>query len=313
MDDSSIRTDGLDVTITVVIPTIGRPELSRAVLSASVQKGVQTEIVVVVDRPEMIDLVHTMVGHIATVVRNNGHGGAAARNEGAKLGTGEFTAFLDDDDWWEPNKLSIQLSAMRAAGANFCFGSAWFHSDSDLRRLPQSAFDSTVETLASYMVRRPNVKFGYSLVQSSSFVVKSDLTLKCAWDRTLQKHQDWDYALRLNERDDVRLVFVDEPLLHVMHASTGSVSKLYKLESSKRFLQLHRDKMDRRAFADFVSAILIRGAFATGDMREVRNAMNLLRSRGCVPGWPALVLACSGVISGAQTALSKVISQQRGN
>jgi glycosyltransferase involved in cell wall biosynthesis len=45
---------------------------------------------------------------IFLVKKENG-GAAAARNTGLKLATGEYIAFLDSDDKWLPDKLSIQM------------------------------------------------------------------------------------------------------------------------------------------------------------------------------------------------------------
>lgn len=292
--------------VSVVIPTIGRPELSRAVLSAYRQTGVETQIVVVVDRPEMIPKVESAVGDLAQVVGNLGQGGAAARNEGARLSTGQYIAFLDDDDWWEPNKLTTQISAMRQSGATFCFGSAWFHAGSDMRRLPSTPYVSDEQTLASYIVRRPKLRFGYSLVQSSSFVVSSEIARECSWDATLRKHQDWDFALRLQEREDVRLVFVEQPLLHVAQASRGSVSKQNNLESSYRFLQRHSCQMDDEAYADFVASIYLRDALATRHFREVWHGIAMLYARPALPRWPVLILALSGLVPGLWHPLRKI-------
>ncbi|HXJ83219.1 MAG TPA: monofunctional biosynthetic peptidoglycan transglycosylase [Candidatus Methylomirabilis sp.] len=50
---------------------------------------------------------------IRVVWQPNG-GPAAARNHGVRLVGGEFLAFLDADDLWEPRKLELQLEALRA-------------------------------------------------------------------------------------------------------------------------------------------------------------------------------------------------------
>ena len=50
-------------------------------------------------------------------------GPGPARNRGAALATGDFLAFLDADDVWEPDKLERQLAAFRAdPGLELVFG-----------------------------------------------------------------------------------------------------------------------------------------------------------------------------------------------
>jgi teichuronic acid biosynthesis glycosyltransferase TuaG len=55
------------------------------------------------------------------LLRTTGRAGASrARNLGIRHARGRYIAFLDCDDWWLPEKLEQQLSAMSAQGAGFC-------------------------------------------------------------------------------------------------------------------------------------------------------------------------------------------------
>jgi glycosyltransferase involved in cell wall biosynthesis len=92
---------------TVVIPTFGRPRfLADAVASVLAQTEGDLECVVVDDAsPEPV--VSPIDDGRVRVVRLGANGGpAAARNAGVAEARGRHLAFLDDDDWWEPDRLA---------------------------------------------------------------------------------------------------------------------------------------------------------------------------------------------------------------
>lgn len=98
-------------TISVVIPTHNRPQaLGHAVASVAGQTRQADEIVIVDDgsTPPVDPSPFTDGQLTVIVVRNESSLGAAgARNAGVSAATGEFIAFLDDDDTWDPAKLEL--------------------------------------------------------------------------------------------------------------------------------------------------------------------------------------------------------------
>lgn len=104
-------------TITAVLTTYRRPERAqRALRSILAQTLPPTEIVVVEDGSTskgLTDLVEQVAHRGVKYVRHEKNRGlAAARNTGLGLSTGEYVAYLDDDDEWLPNRLERQVAKL---------------------------------------------------------------------------------------------------------------------------------------------------------------------------------------------------------
>ncbi len=101
--------------ITVVIPTHNRADLViRAVKSVCAQSIRNLEVIVVDDRSvdSTIESVSEIARHdarVQVVANSRTPGACGARNTGLMLAKGEVVGFLDDDDWFAPKKLELQL------------------------------------------------------------------------------------------------------------------------------------------------------------------------------------------------------------
>lgn len=110
--------------VSIIIATYHRPDLlKRAVFSAINQTYEDIEIIVVDDNPVntvdrnktnvvMRDIINAYP-QVKYIQNENNSGGAVTRNNGIKVATGEYIAFLDDDDEYLPRRIEIQLREMR--------------------------------------------------------------------------------------------------------------------------------------------------------------------------------------------------------
>lgn len=92
---------------TYIIPTIGRASLERAVKSVLEQdlSGADLEIIVVNDSGRVLSGGEWLWSPKVRVINTNQCERSYARNSGAAVATGDYLAFLDDDDWILPGAL----------------------------------------------------------------------------------------------------------------------------------------------------------------------------------------------------------------
>lgn len=110
------------IKIGVIIPTFNRPALAhKAILSAINQTYKPSEIIVIDDgsTEENFRILNELTeGVNVKILRTNGTRSVGqARKIGLKYLTSDFAAFLDDDDYWLPNKLELQVKYIEETGA----------------------------------------------------------------------------------------------------------------------------------------------------------------------------------------------------
>ena len=104
--------------VSVIIPTYNRRAyLFETLASVWAQEFTDYEVIVVDDSSpdDTAEALRPLVeaGRVRYLRQPNA-GQAAARNHGMAEASGEFLAFIDDDDLWPPNKLGWQVELLRA-------------------------------------------------------------------------------------------------------------------------------------------------------------------------------------------------------
>jgi glycosyltransferase involved in cell wall biosynthesis len=286
-------------SVNVVIPTMGRPELRRAVLSV-MDQSVPALPIVVLDRPGELERVQENLDGLCYELHltSGSVGGAAARNIGLRNSHCDYVSYLDDDDWWDSRKLERQLAMLTAAqedgGEYLVTTFTRFHSaDGSTRVLPEIPYDSSV-SIADYLVDRSRIKFGRKFMQTSSLLGTRGLMTRFPWDEEMAKHQDWDLISRIVGDGGATILTVAEPLVFVAQASSHSVSLRPDWRASVFWLDKHRGSLSRKGKGDFVAALILRSALRQRDWRGVRQAFYELRSTR--PHLTALVVALVGAV-----------------
>ena len=120
--------------VSIIIPSFNRYSyLLNAIDSIQNQTYENYEIIVVNDGSTE-DAYHSSelksLSKVIHIDRNNtpnwGGSRPAVRNYGISEASGDFIAFLDDDDYWLPKKLELQLSEMKNKNIGFSCTDGYF-------------------------------------------------------------------------------------------------------------------------------------------------------------------------------------------
>jgi hypothetical protein len=87
------------------------------------------------------------------------------------------------------------------------------------------------------------------------------------WDRTLARHQDWDWVLRIGQRPDVALSMCPEILAGVTVADARSISMSADWRASLAWLERRTDQLTPRERGDFLLCHTATIAFRAGNRR----------------------------------------------
>jgi glycosyltransferase involved in cell wall biosynthesis len=237
-------------TVTVVVPTTGRwPLVTRALDTILRQRAVDVRAIVAVDGPadSPPSDCHLDDGCVSVVWLPERRGVAAARNAGLDAVRTAWTAFLDDDDLWAPDKLHRQLAAAEAAQAQLVYASACI-VDAELRLLSVVTAPDPAG-LASALASANEIP-----AAASNVLVRTEALMDAGgFDLQFQHFADWDLWLRLV--DSVPIAAVPDVLVaYVQHSRNMVAGDSRKLFAEyARFRRKHESRGSGLHDGHFVS------------------------------------------------------------
>lgn len=272
---------GDDGTVSVLIRTMGRPTLAKAVASALDQTWSRVVVKIVVASGQGSDSLKGLPTdsriEINTPARALGRSEAA--NQLLDMVRTEFALFLDDDDWLLPNHLERLVQAFRwhpNAVAVYAGVECLRQTGETLERV--KLFDEPISR--AQMQLRNGLPIHSTLFRREAV----QQTPAIRFDTALECFEDWDFWLQLLERG----AFVYLPgvsAVYLINDSEGSgheVSGTRRREMLEAFGQrrlAHWSTHDVADLIDLVAGQIHRLNVQEMDLAEKRNALNELDAR----------------------------------
>lgn len=286
--------------VSLIIPTFDRPHLLPRAIESARRAAREVEIIVVDDASVDDETARVCRGlggiKYARLDRNQGVGGA--RNVGLLESTGEFIAFLDDDDLRLPDSLERQVALLEAAPEAGLVGSGVLLADEHCVPTGETAYPRAESGDVFWQVLELNL----FLLPTSVLVRKSCFFEVGLFNQRLAGVDDWDMWARIAE---LRPVVVDEQPVGVYRAPTPTSGQgssalaqhLYAAYSHQReLLKLPRARAASREKRRAVRASLKRRISDTLSWRAAEQlprghvrfaASNFLTALRVSPRWAA--------------------------
>jgi glycosyltransferase involved in cell wall biosynthesis len=247
-----------DELISVIIPTLNRPELVlRAIDSVFSQTYQKIEVIVVVDGPDQktVTAVQSVNDRrLRFVVNPKSLTAAGARNVGVDHAIGEWVAFLDDDDEWLPNKLEKQIALASSQPPTLvtCLSRIVTPSATYIR--PQIAYNNSTP-VDEYLFDRRSMFRSSGFIQTSSYLLPRYLFNSIRFN-VQSPHDDWEFLLHLSKLG-AKIETVPEVLV-ILHSGEqrSSLTSGTTWLASLRWLDSIQAILTRRAYGGFCLSVV---------------------------------------------------------
>lgn len=268
--------------VSVIIPTHNRPKLlERAVESVLDQTYNNLELLIVDDasnEPTDLESIFDFdsITAFEYIYLEENRGGAGARNVGLNLATGEYIAFLDDDDEWFPEKIERQVERFEVVADSVgLVYTAVLQYDEELE-IEDVHFNLIPDDhLRKLMLHQ------YIGTMSSVMIRSNILEHVDGLNEEFPCWHDWEFYFRVGKQ--FKFATVKEPLVRQHVGAHEQISDNFKLKQrvSKRLLEetfeeTHREYGITRAVRASQYSSLSHSAYRSG--RPIKALFLLIRA-----------------------------------
>ncbi|RXZ01496.1 glycosyltransferase family 2 protein [Fictibacillus sp. S7] len=249
--------------ISVVVPTYNREKLIRRTIKSVLNQTYSNFELLIIDDAST-DNTEAVVktfndSRIKYFKLEKNSKGTKPRNIGIKEASGEFIALLDSDDEWVNDKLEKQLKYVRETGYKdiVCFTGVILKDDKKEVLSSNESFDDKNDIM-EYILLHDNV------VQTSTYMLSSDLAKKTMFGENVKKHQDWDFCLRL-KKNGANFIYLPEHLsIYYSDNREGRIANDLKYELSNEWAKSIKDVVSEKVYNAFLAKIVANQLILSG-------------------------------------------------
>lgn len=234
--------------VSAIITTYRRKPaiVTRALRSVMKQTFSDIEIIIVDDSPidfeEREAVRQGVLDNCKTAIflsTGGSKGASAARNIGIKEATGEYIAFLDDDDEWLPEKIEKQLEGFISDEIGMVYSSIIVNDETD-------------DTIYVRDVEHYSGKIHDLLLSNSNFIGSTSgplirkTCLECVggFDESLESSQDYDLYIRLSKLYEINFVTGDYTIYHKHTGERITTNVLAKIHGIIRIIEKYSEDLE---------------------------------------------------------------------
>jgi glycosyltransferase involved in cell wall biosynthesis len=274
-----------ELSVSVVIPTVGRPSLHAAAESALRQTVAPLEVIVVLDADREPHLPDSPA--VKVVRTSGGLGPGGARHAGIAASRGDVIALLDDDDTWSAEKLERQLAAAPQRAE-------WIVSCRFVTRppagtpvvFPRRLYESG--SVGTYLFEFHTLRKGRSALQTSTLVFPRTLADRVPLSVSAGMiHDEPTWLIEVQRAfPDVEIVHLPDLLVEYGFAA-GSMSRS-SLDQTSAYIDWGRRILagePKRTQGDYHLTNPVSSALAAGSPRGVVDSMRAAIQTGRPGPW----------------------------
>lgn len=280
--------------ISVVIPSFDRASfLNRAVKSVLNQSLLPKEIIIVEDgsSDDTSSIVKELQGNtdipIHYIETEDNVGGSEARNIGVRAAKFDTVALLDDDDEWYSDKLEKQVKAVKER--DLTTKDSWISFTSLHRyrnpenkvyeKIPNIDYeDAEQNRIVDYLFEVKGLK-NIGFIQTSTILIPKKLLSEVPFTKGLPKHQDWDWLLRLEDKIDLEIIQIKEPMI-IYHSDVSNdqrIGYVNRWRYTESWGESHKKLFSKLGYDSFIMNYVILGIASDSSLKKYDRIKEIIK------------------------------------